>query len=315
MMHRYSVFGGTLESALALDELPAAAPGAAPTWRLSVAVPSDAPALGTPLGVDTVYGDCRVRGFRSPATWSLVFDDTGRFDVSADGGRLTWFQPPEASIHAAVADITSRVLALALHARGVFALHASAVSLEGGAVAFMAPKHHGKSTLCGALVLAGGRALSDDTVPVELGPTPRLLPGIPKLRLWSDTAGRMFGLGEEGAAPRKHLVEELTATQVESGPVAFRAAYVLNPVGELPDGAAVERSRLGPVEAAMAVVLHAKLGPILSGAESADLLSKAARVAGAVPVYRLTVVRDLERVDEAAGTIKEWHRAVGGPGR
>ena len=81
-------------------------------------------------------------------------------------------------VASAQADITSRVLALALHAGGVFSLHASAVSIDGAGVAFLAPKHYGKSTLCSALVLAGARALSDDTVPVRPGNPPSLSPGI-----------------------------------------------------------------------------------------------------------------------------------------
>ena len=73
------------------------------------------------------------------------------------GQVITWHRPPEVALDAAVADLTSRVLALALHAGGVFTLHASAVSIDGGGIAFLAPKHHGKSTLCSALVLAGAR--------------------------------------------------------------------------------------------------------------------------------------------------------------
>ena len=308
MTRAYAVFGGVLHSDLVIEELPDAPLDAAATWRLFLAEDGEMP-TGEALGSDIVYGDCRVRGFRSADTWSLVFDDTGRFDVSHDGRSITWFRPREASIHSAVADITSRVLALALHASGVFSLHASAVALPGGAVAFLAPKHHGKSTLCGALVLSGALAMSDDTVPVRIGDVPALLPGIPKLRLWSDSAGRMFGLGAEGEAPRKHLIEELSAAQIQTSPVPFRAAYVLNPVASLPGGAVVAREPIDLVSATMSVVMHAKLGPILSGAESRDLLTRAGEIAAAVPVYSLQVVRDLSRVDEVARTLSSWHRS------
>jgi hypothetical protein len=302
----YAVFGGVLRSELEIEELPAAPADAVPTWRLEV-VGDVGPPAGVPLGSDVVYGDCIVRGFRSESAWSLVFDDTGRFDVSSDGSRITWFRPPDASLHSAVADITSRVLAMALHVGGIFTLHASAVSLPGGAIAFLAPKHFGKSTLCGALVQAGGLAISDDTVPVRLEPTAMLSPGLPRLRLWSDAAGRIFGVGDNAEAPRKHLIDELTTARIEARSVPFRAAYVLDPVRELAGGIPVEREPMDVVAATMAVLRHAKLGPILSGAESRELLARSGAVASAVPVYSLRVVRDLQRVDDVAATILTWH--------
>lgn len=305
-MWRYEVFGGTLQSDLQIEELPGSEK-VAPDWMLHV-VDGASPPVGELLGTDTVYGETRVRGFRGPDGLALVFDDTGRFDVSLDGSVITWHRPPDVLVESAQADITSRVLALALHAGGVFSLHASAVSIDGAGVAFLAPKHHGKSTLCSALVLGGARALSDDTVPVRLGKVPRLSPGLPRLRLWSDAAARLFGVErDETAALRKQIMEHLDAHQVETRTVPFRAAYVLNPVADLPDGAAVARERLDDVSATMQLVMHAKLGPVLTGAESPVVLTRAADIARTVPVYALYVVRDLVRIDEVARQLFKWH--------
>lgn len=307
MIHRYQAFGGILDSEVPVEELSVAEGSTPADWTLRIAEGAPEP-LGTPLGSDTVYGSVKVRGFRGTDRWSLVFDDTGRFDVFPEDGRITWFRPAEVSIRAAMADVTSRVLAMALHTSGVFSMHASAVSLDGVGVAFLAPKFHGKSTLCSALVLSGGRALSDDTVPVQPGSPPSLRPGVPRLRLWNDVANRMFGIGEAGQAARKHLVGELAEEQVETGAVPFDAAYVLNPVSDAPDGAPVVRERMDEVAATVAVLSHAKLGAILSGVESADLMARAAAVATSVPVFTLHVVRDLARIGEVAATIRRWHR-------
>lgn len=314
----YSVFGGILRSELPMAELPPGTVPATPEWRLRVVAGAADHAPGELLGSDTVFGETLVRGYRRPDGYSLVFDDTGRFDVSADGASITWHQPGPDVIEAAQADVTSRVLALALHAAGVFSLHASAVSIDGAGVAFMAPKHHGKSTLCSALVLAGARALSDDTVPVRLGATPFLAPGLPRLRLWSDSASRLFGMEDADPAPspavgppppRKHLVNELAPSQVETTPVPFRAAYLLNPVKELPDGESVVRERLDSVIATMTLMAHAKLGPVLTGTESTVMLGRAADIARVVPVYALHVVRDLDRLDAVARQLRGWHAA------
>ena len=307
----YEVFGGTLRSEVPIKELPDAR-DATPDWTLRVVEVASPAMEGELLGTDTVFGETQVRGFRRSDGLGLLFDDTGRFDVSADGSPITWHRPPNAVMESAQADITSRVLALALHASGVFSLHASAVSVDGAGVAFLAPKHHGKSTLCSALVLAGARALSDDTVPVRIGKEPRLSPGLPRLRLWSDTAARLFGIeqGEEGAV-RKHLIDRLDVAQVEVRTVPFRAAYVLNPVSELPDGMAASRDRLDTVDATISLVMHAKLGAVLTGAESPVVLSMAAEIARAVPAYVLNVVRDLDRIDEVARLLFAWHAGEG----
>jgi hypothetical protein len=303
----YDVFGGTLQAELHIEELPGSA-SRDPDWTLRV-IDATAPAPeGELLGTDTVFGDTRVRGFRLTDGYGLVFDDTGRFDVSRDGSVITWHRPNEVALDSALADLTSRVLALALHASGVFTMQASAVSIGGAGIAFLAPKFHGKSTLCSALVVAGARALSDDTVPVRRGSVPRLSPGLPRLRLWSDAASRFFGVeGEPDGPARKHLMDALDASQVERRSVPFRAAYVLNPVAELPDGAVVTRDRLDMVSATIALVMHSKLGPVLTGSEAPVILSLAADIVQAVPVYALNIVRDLERIDEAARVVTEWH--------
>lgn len=308
----YDVFGGTLRSELPLGELPDSSAGIA-NWTLRVVDQGASPGpAGEPLGSDTVFGETRVYGFRREDGFGLVFDDTGRFDVSSDGSEITWHRPADVVLDAAAADITSRVLALALHANGVFTLHASAVSIHGAGVAFLAPKLHGKSTLCSALVLAGAKALSDDTVPVRPGDVPRLSPGLPRLRLWSDAAMRLFGVERgESDVLRKQLMDRLDEKQIETRTVPFRAAYVLNPVTELPDGQATTRERLDSVSATMSLVVHAKLGPLLTGVESPVVLTRAADIARAVPVYSLSVVRDLDRIDAVASQLIAWHSAEG----
>lgn len=300
----YEVFGGVLQSDMPFDDLPPSGSSKA-DWSLK----QDAPVprvAGEALGEDVVYGTTLVRGYRTADGYALEFDDTGVFDVSNDGTTIRWHKPDEVILDAARADITSRVLALALHARGVFSLHASAVSARAGGITFIAPKHHGKSTICSALVLAGARALSDDTVPVRPGDPPLLAPGLPRLRLWTDSAARLFGVNQEERI-RKHLMAQLEPSQIETRPVPFAAAYVLSPVPELPDGAAVARVPLDAVPATIALLAHSKLGPVLSGSESPVMLALASNIARTVPVYTLHIVRDLDRVDEAARVILGWH--------
>jgi hypothetical protein len=306
-MISYLAFGGVLRSDLEIEELALAPSESVPDWTLRV-VTSGESTDGELLGSDVVFGETMVHGYRAHDGFSLVYDDTGRFGIGNEGSEITWWRPDGADLRSAAADVTSRVIALALHATGTYCLHGSAVSLDGAGIALVAPKFHGKSTLCSALVQAGARAISDDTVPVRLDNGAWLSPGVPRLRLWGDTASHLFGKsGEERQTTRKYLIDRLPAEQVETRTVPFQAAYALHPVAELPDGAVVSRSRLEGAEAAMALLMHAKLGPVLGRSEAPVLLSRAAEIATIVPVYALHVVRDLSRIEEVARSIAGWH--------
>ena len=94
MTQLYDVFGGTLRSELQIDELPVA-DSHAPDWTLRVIEGVAPEPTGESLGSDVVHGDTRVHGYRVGSGYALVFDDTGRFDVSADGSEITWHRPPD----------------------------------------------------------------------------------------------------------------------------------------------------------------------------------------------------------------------------
>ena len=134
------------------------------------------------------------------------------------------------------------------------------------------------------------------------------------MRLWSDSAERFLGerfLGETVASNRapagKHIFNELPKNRVALDRVPLLAVYLLRPVASLPDGAAVRRTPVAPVPAAMSIVTQLKVGAVLGGTESALSFDRAVRVAGSVPVYTLNVVRDFDRMPEVVGQIMEWH--------
>jgi len=305
---RYAAFGGILESTIEFPDLETAPEGTA-DWTLEEAFGANSAANSQAMGWDTVFAAVKVRAQRDSSGFSLIFDDTGRFDVSADGRRLKWYRPSTPCEPQARADVLGRVIPLAMHASGVMSLHASAVSINGRGVAFIAPKFHGKSTLATALIKEGARLITDDVLPVRIADAPLCLMGMPQLRLWKDSARATRLAGEEGAADfdAKLRLNDLGAGRVESNPVPFEAAYLLTPVTSLESGNAVERYRLDSVASSMSFVQHAKLGPLLTGAESAALFSQAASLGAVVPMYDLVVVRDLERIGEVAHTIAGGH--------
>jgi hypothetical protein len=201
------------------------------------------------------------------------------------------------------------VLSLALHARGTLSLHASAVSLNGTGLAFIGPKYHGKSTITAALVKAGARLVSDDVVPVRSEPVPEMLPGVHHLRLWRDSAGATVGDLAVETPSQKLLVSALSSDLLEQEAVPLAGAYLLVPQAIDPSRPAARRERLPSVPAALELVHHAKLGPLLRRQEAGTLFSQAATVARHVPVHALLIQRDLSRLPEAIDALLSWHGA------
>ena len=85
--------------------------------------------------------------------------------------------------------IIGTIFAILLYQRGLFVLHGSAVEVDGGAVAFIAPSGWGKSSMTAALHAKGHHIISDDVVPVSIeGNTMNVFPGFPQLKLYPEVA-------------------------------------------------------------------------------------------------------------------------------
>lgn len=90
------------------------------------------------------------------------------------------------------------VLAFWLELRGRPVLHASAVTVDGRAVAFLASRQGGKTGLAASFLEAGEALLTDDRLPLaERDGRVFALPGYPQMRMWPDLAAR-FSLEPEG---------------------------------------------------------------------------------------------------------------------
>ena len=310
-MPDYSVYGGSLRSEIPFPSLP---PGrGAPQWKLRLARGEPLPVALDPLGEDRVDDATRVRLFRHSNGFRLSYDDTGDFDVDATGTQIDWYATSDASPEAVQLDVLGRVIPTAMHAAGALCLHGSAVALGDGAVAFLAPKRHGKSTLAHALVRAGARVVTDDVVALDLQPEPRMRPGVPQLRLMRDAARHLGGGDDAPAGAGGKVVIEPGSRSLARASLPVAALYLLRPTR--PDMATegAERTPLAGVAAAMALLPQARLAPLLGKSEASVLLDRAVRLAAVVPVYTLRVARDLGRLDDVVARLLAWHDGVPAP--
>jgi len=311
-MNSYQVFGGVLRSELEFPELDQATRGE-PDWTLTVTT-SPAPDVppSEPLGEDKVDQGVMVRSYATPSGFRLVYDDTGVFDVTAGGREVRWYRPESADLEAGRLDVLGRVLALALHASGWLSLHGSAVAMAEGAVAFLAPKGNGKSTLAFALMRAGAALMTDDTVVIEPGRPSIVRPGVQSVRLFRDSADWLSAPAPlAGTSDIKPTFGQLVtdARRLTRAPLA--ALYLLESVPAGMIAEPVERERIEGPAAVFQLITQTKIGTLLGGSEAPTVFGAVVAIAEGAAVYRLRVTRDYGQLQQVVEQIVGWHGGVG----
>ena len=241
--------------------------------------------------------------YRTGAGYLLRFPGLADFEVSRDG-RLVSCRPTFDAESATIEHLyLNQVLPLALSARDLLVVHASAVEIDGGAVAFAAASGRGKSTLAASFSTNGFGFLSDDGLvlrPANGGFD--VLPGHPSLRLWGDSAETLLGESPSGAgagtdAPKSRVTAG-TRLPFCGQPRPLRRVYFLG------DGhtRAITCERMTPTEALAAWVGHSLLLDLDEPALLARHFDYVAVVANLPLSYRLDYPRrfdDLPRLRQA----------------
>jgi len=308
LLRDYAAFGGVLRSEIAFPELEIARRATRPDWTLLVELSRPSPHALTPLGERQVGAE-HYRLWRAADGLRLEHSHAGTFDVSADGRYIRWYHQREALPELVRTIVLGPAIALALELAGFLCLHGSAVSLDGRASAFLAPKYFGKSTLATALTAAGGRLLADDLLVVNAGTPVTVRPGVASVRLWADTAAALplDAISQTLIHGVKTTVTGFRDEALARTPTALGDIYLLSPVRADAGAPPVARTRLGPMEAAIALARHTKLPDSLVGLRAAgSQLATAAKVAASVPVWRLHVVRDMSRLEAIVRQLIEW---------
>lgn len=294
-MWTYSAYGLTLQSELALPELrpiPPAEPDV--TLRLG-------PLEWWDDGVTPLLAD-----FSAPGQALLCWERVGAY-LARGGAEVVvdpWPGAPEDLVRLPLLGV---VLAVLLHQRGRFVLHASAVEIGGEAVAFVGPKGQGKSSLAAALYARGHALVADDILVVDLEHPdgPRAVPGSAQLKLWPDAV--RWALGEDPDA-----VPELAAGYRKRGwPVEARFAGEVLPLRKifaLAEGPALAARPLGPRASFAQLAAHtyvARFGDeLIRGDDAVVHLRRCARLLRAVPVCALERPLAIERLADAARLVE-----------
>ena len=236
----------------------------------------------------------------------LRYADGCEYHVNAAGTRVACTWPAHFTVEDAATYLLGPVLGLVLRLRGVPSLHASAVAVDGVAVALVGPAGAGKSTTAAALAARGHALVADDVLALRVSEHGGIVvqPAYPHVRLWPDVVPALFGEGAE--LPPITPNWEKRGLRLDEAfhphPLPLAAVYVLCTREAGPDAPRLEP--MSAMDAVLALVPSTYVGWFPDRAAQARELDMVGRVARTVPVAWAIPGADPARLGELCGMIE-----------
>lgn len=300
MTFRYGVYGLSIEADAPIDGAPADDFLHEPDLRIFM--DSLPPPAETLFAAPPVFDDQNVTIFLHGGAYGFRYADGTRFVVDGAASAIWCSAPPSATLADTATYLLGPILAFALRRRGTLALHASAVVIDGQAVAIAAAPGGGKSTTAAAFADRGAAVVTDDVLPIVwVGGAPHAVPGYPRLRLWPETVAARYGADD--ALPllspgwtKRYLdiVARFPRRPLPLGAIVVLRERVVGPA---------RLARLGGHEAAMQLVANSSMALYLDAAMRAEELDGVSALVERVPLFAAWPSDDLARVGELCDAI------------
>jgi hypothetical protein len=270
------------------------------TVRSTIPLPELAAGSG-PADVEIVLGEVPLRTGRraGPNLWgtndSIHLGPPERAAFWVHGGRRIVVQPGAGvELETVRPFILASAVAAVLHQRSFLPLHASAVVVDDGCVAFLGDKGAGKSTTAAFLSTRGRAIIADDICAITLPHgQPRVWPNYQPQRLCDDVV-QYLGASDSSTyrLDSRKLAVRVSDT-AGNAPRALRALFVLV------DAPVIATERLANATALGALLTHT-FRPRHIAAMSAERahLERCVQVLASTPVYSLARPRELARLPE-----------------
>lgn len=315
-MPDYEVYGLGVRSPVAFPRLP----------EVQVEGPVDVtlsfgPEAGAPRQWERAYvspeleGELPVVAYdRSAAdgAWRLVYGEGVRFVGDRAVSRVEVAYDAPLDLDDVLSFLVGPVLGLALRRRGILALHASAVVIDGLAVGFLGAGGAGKSTLAAALAARGHAVLTDDVLALRRdGAHWSAHPGYPEIRLWESSEPLLFGTSDS-LRPYSANWDKRTLPLDARGYSFAREAVPLGALvllEEAGDGPTTIVRRGEGAEAIVSLVGNTYVGYLLDADERRTEMRALAALVEAVPIGRLLPAEAGAGPEVLADAVERWVRA------
>jgi hypothetical protein len=298
----YSLYGLRVESAIPLP---------CPVWDqhglpadVELVEDSQTAPWQLPAGTPTSYED---DGF---SECSIFQDDSthmrckGHFEflVSGDGRQVRWRKLRDVPDEVLLTYLIGQVLSFCLLTHGIEPLHATAVVVNGEAIAFLGTSGAGKSTLAAAFVQRGYSLLTDDVLVLQPeGDKLLAYPSLPRLKLMPETADVFFS-GRRSITMNSFTTKMIFPLPPEGAGsmVPLRALYVL-PKKNSKRRIGV-RTLLGRASF-LPLIANTFNDSVVSPARLKQQFAFARKITAAVPIRQLSFPRGLELLPAVADAI------------
>lgn len=244
----------------------------------------------------------------------IAYADGTAVFVNADGSGVWATWPDPATVEDTATYLLGPALGFVLRRRGVTCLHASAVVIDGQAIALVGPSGAGKSSTAAAFARLGYPVLSDDVVALaDQGSRFKVQPAYPRVRLWPESVESLFGDSDalERITPsweKRFLNLNGTEYQFQREPLPLGAIYFLSSRGGLGEPSLIEPLGLGA--GLMSLVSDTSTTFLLDRQNRAKEFELLGRLVQCVPLRRVTPSSDISRISDLCHAIVDDFRQL-----
>ena len=246
--------------------------------------------------------------------YKFTYSDGTIVLVSLDGSTVWATVPADATIEDTATYLLGPVLGFVLRLRGVTSLHASAIAVDGCAIAFVGPSESGKSSTAAAFARLGYPVMTDDVLALsDQGNRFLVQPAYPRVRLWAESVSALFGSTD--ALPlitpnwdKRYLDLNGAGGLFQHEMLPLAAIYFL---GRRSDAAGMPRvEAVSPRIGLMTLVSDTSTNYLLDVPRRAQEFEVLGRLVANVPLRKLTPSADISRISALCEAVIDDFRKI-----
>ena len=264
-------------------------------------------------------GNCNLRVWQinRGQHFHLRYNDDTQFFVDRKGTEIWAIWPDNLTLEDTATYLLGPILGFVLRLRGTVCLHASAIAIEGKAIALVGRSEAGKSTTAAAFAQRGYSVLSEDVVALVDRTDGFLVePAYPRIRLWDSSVRSLYGTPEH--LPRivpshptwdkRYLDLTQTGDRFQKEPLPLVGIYYLDLRSNNSDCPRIEpiptQSQL------MTLVSNTYTNYLLNKQQRAQEFEVLSRLVKQVPVRQIIPHADIDKLPHLLDTILEDFRTT-----
>lgn len=239
----------------------------------------------------------------------MAYADGVVFVMNGLGTQVWVIIPHDQTVEDVSACLLGPVMGVVLRLQGIVCLHASAVAVDGRAIALVGISGAGKSTTAAAFARLGYPVLTDDVLALTDCIDHFLVrPAYPQVRLWPESVAGLFGSAD--ALPRmmpgwdkRFLSLQQPGYRFQSESLQLAGLYFLEPRGKSNHASAIEA--VNPAEALMTLVSDSFATNFQDKPRRAVEFDLLGRLVATIPLRRISAPDNLAEIDNLCRAIAQ----------